>query len=59
VLPRCSPEDIGDRDDHNFADSGESLHRRTMKIRRLNELQSNSFNSVAYLIMAELWELLS
>jgi hypothetical protein len=59
VLPRCSLEDIGDRYDHNFADSGESLQRRMVKIRRLNELQSNSFNSVAYLIMAELRELLS
>jgi hypothetical protein len=33
MLPRCSPEDIRDGDDHNFADSGESLQRRTVKIR--------------------------
>jgi hypothetical protein len=45
MLPRCSPEDIRDIDDHNFADSGETLQRRTVQIRRLNKLQSNSFIS--------------
>jgi hypothetical protein len=59
MLPRCSPEGIRDGDDRNFTDFGEWLQRRMAKIRRLNELQSNSFNRVAYLIMAELRGLLS
>jgi hypothetical protein len=58
MLPRCSPEDIRGGDDRNFANSGELLQRRTAKILRLNEIQSDSFNRAAYLIMAELWGLL-
>jgi hypothetical protein len=54
MLPRCSPEDIRDGGDHNFADSGESLQRRTVKIRRLrlNEFDSRSMDAQS--IMAEL-----
>jgi hypothetical protein len=59
MLPRCSPEDIRDGDDHNFADSGESLQRRTVKIRRLslNEFDSRSMDAQS--IMAELRGLFS
>jgi hypothetical protein len=35
MLPRCSPEEIKDGDDRNFADSGELPQRGTAKIRRL------------------------
>jgi hypothetical protein len=59
MLPRCSPEDIRDGDDHNFADSGESLQRRTVKIQRLrlNEFDSRSMDAQS--IMVELRGLFS
>jgi hypothetical protein len=59
MLPRCSPKDIRDGDDHNFADFGESLQRRTVKIwrLRLNEFDSRSMDAQS--IMAELRGLFS